>query len=593
VLADIGRPPDRRKRWLSAPALVAALAGLLGGACAPTPSLAATPADTVATHAYLQADYEFLRVALHTTPAVLKAESKIAEGIGRECAGVLKGAPSDTFGSGPNSSSRRTQGEQQRSQQELTTINAELSRTLNAPGAQRASAAAETFIAAVGSLSWSNPLIAVLVRFDDARMREKLTPSRLDVCADMKAWAASSFHVLSPASKAFAAAVQDGEKGRPEGTENELLKPYEGPAERAIIKRTDALERDPIVGLAKGRAPYERLERELGVPEEGFQRLANEPILARGKTHAGATFILRRETAGLLGNGCRAHAIEVDVQEPSKSDPGSVSGGGQSLCLHGHSHGQPSENCSGAVLTVYGAVAPSVRTVLLDLSNGRTISARPIEISKKHGGPAGVFVQGLRSYSTSVVALTELDADGTVVRTVNLTPALRCPRDEGGAETKGPRFVSLAQGRLPDGESFGIQALLFSFGNHYEFSLVADAGDHGTSESSDALVPKPPRKAFEWSLQDECPPQPFAVIYGTLAPPGESVAARTPEGLIPLTKVALAAHLHSGGPLFFGAFSSVPSELIVSGSDGATLYSESLAVRDKEEAEFCEGYAEP
>jgi hypothetical protein len=90
----------------------------------------------------------------------------------------------------------------------------------------------------------------------------------------------------------------------------------------------------------------------------------------------------------------------------------------------------------------------------------------------------------------------------------------------------------------------------------------------------------------------ECQPHEFAIVYGILSPPGDSVLARTPAGLVPLTKVAIAADLHSGGPLVYGVFSTLPSELVVLRSDGSTLYSESLATKGKEEAEFCAGYAE-
>jgi hypothetical protein len=56
--------------------------------------------------------------------------------------------------------------------------------------------------------------------------------------------------------------------------------------------------------------------------------------------------------------------------------------------------------------------------------------------------------------------------------------------------------------------------------------------------------------------------------------------------------VAIAPDLHPGGPLVYGVFSTLPSELIVQSSDGSTLYTESLAAKGKEEAEFCEGYEE-
>ena len=51
--------------------------------------------------------------------------------------------------------------------------------------------------------------------------------------------------------------------------------------------------------------------------------------------------------------------------------------------------------------------------------------------------------------------------------------------------------------------------------------------------------------------------------------------------------------LNAGGPLFYGVFATTPTELVVERADGSTLYTESLAVKAKEEAEYCEGYAEP
>jgi hypothetical protein len=70
------------------------------------------------------------------------------------------------------------------------------------------------------------------------------------------------------------------------------------------------------------------------------------------------------------------------------------------------------------------------------------------------------------------------------------------------------------------------------------------------------------------------------------------VLARTPQGLVALSKVEIAARFHSKGPLAYGVFASVPAELIVRRSDGSTLYTQSLTAAAKEEAEFCEGYAE-
>ena len=73
---------------------------------------------------------------------------------------------------------------------------------------------------------------------------------------------------------------------------------------------------------------------------------------------------------------------------------------------------------------------------------------------------------------------------------------------------------------------------------------------------------------------------------------GDSVLARTSEGLVPLTTVPIAAELNAREPLVYGVFSTVPQELVVRNSEGSTLYTESLAMRADEEAEFCAGYEE-
>jgi hypothetical protein len=51
--------------------------------------------------------------------------------------------------------------------------------------------------------------------------------------------------------------------------------------------------------------------------------------------------------------------------------------------------------------------------------------------------------------------------------------------------------------------------------------------------------------------------------------------------------------MHAKGPLVYGVFSALPSELTVLGDDGTTVYGENLQSKATEAAQFCEGYAEP
>ena len=125
--------------------------------------------------------------------------------------------------------------------------------------------------------------------------------------------------------------------------------------------------------------------------------------------------------------------------------------------------------------------------------------------------------------------------------------------------------------------------------------MSAQAGIEASAQQEASLafgplgsVPKP----SPWHSLVACPPHAFALVYGLLVSPGDSVLARTPKGLVPLAKQQLDPSMHAEGPLVYGAFSSLPSELIVRRSDGSTLSSESLVAKAKEDAEFCEGLAE-
>ena len=580
------RAPQARSGFRAASLILLAVALLWAPA-----SIAATPADTAATYAFLQARYQLNEAILHNAPASRSAASTLIARLGQECRGVLAGAPSegvDPLSERSATPTPRARGERQRSELQLQTIQEELSLSLSAAIYGPDRAATEAYAAQVAPLSWSDPRIAPLVSRGVRDLEEHLSPTIADACADMKAWAQSGYHALSAASHEFEVA----QKARTETTKaiasvDSLLKPYEGPTERRLIRRTQTLAKRLSTTIAGDFLGFSHLQRVLGVPESPFEESAQEPVLGRGATEAGGSFVVRTERSrGQFESRCK-HAVSIDITERSKGSQDFAESSGTSVCLSGRPEQQPSGECSGEVQSINFAVPASVRTARLLLSNGRTITSRIVRVPRRYGGPGGVYVQAVRGYSSYPVSLTELDAQGHVVRVVQLA-LLRCHREP---PEKRPTFVKLAEAATPDGEPFTIEGIAFQFGGHTSFNLELNAGlltRRNVIEVGNAAKPK----AFPWSLAMECPPHEFAIVYGILAAPGDSVMARTSAGLVPLTKVAIAADLHSKGPLVYGVFATLPSELVVLGSDGSTLYTESLAARGKEEAEFCAGYTE-
>jgi len=575
----IGRGCRHQRNAVLVTSTVMALLALAGTASATS--------DTKATHAYLQSTYELDQAVLHSAPAARSALTTTTEQISNECHGVLAGEPKENEGPPTEEhETPRVRGERERSEVQQRAIEGELDQTIFSALDQPNRAAIETFAAQVAPLSWSDPRIAPLVHGETTRLEELLSPPPVEACADMKAWAQSGYHRLSPASREFEATQKASSKSiGPRGSLKSLLKPFEGPRDRVLIRQIHALRPKLSQALAGFSQAIARLKRALGVPEDQFEERAREPVLGRGVTHAGTTFTVRPEpTGGPFGHSCR-HPVGYEFEERTKNGS---SGSGSSVCLGDRSERQPSGSCGGDVATITAVVPASVRTVRLLLSNGQTISSRVVRIPKRYGGPGGIYLQAVRGYSPYPVSLTELDRNGHVVAIKKLGK-IRCTREPPGI--RGPVFVDLATGTAPDGQPFTIQASIVHLGRGQTgFDLELPFGLHGGSEGLTIGGPKP--KAFPWSVGYECPPHEFSIVYGILAAPGDSVLARTAEGLVSLTKVAIAAKLHSGGPLVYGAFATLPSELVVRRSDGSTLYTESLAAKGKEDAEFCAGYAE-
>jgi hypothetical protein len=580
------------------------LAAAVGAILLSAPSgFAASAADTAATHTYLQARYELYLALERNVPAVRAAIAAASSQLARECPGVLAGAPRDE---GPfsllqprSNPTPRERGERARSERQQATIFEELFAALGAGRLPLDGQAAERFAATTAPLSWSDARIAPLVHATATSLQEALAIAPADACADMKAWAQSGFRTLSPASRSFQSTLTArAEHVAPEGSLSALLKPYEGGAERALLRHTDALGKKLVraeLGELKSTIPL--LQRALGVPASPAEEPQSAPVLGRGVTRSGARFVVRPETGeGPHDASCR-HPLTVEMHRKSPKGNSVAFGSSAPVCVSRSGDRSAFSECGDDEISITAAVPASVRAVRLQLSDGSAVTSRVVRIPRRDGGPAGVYVQALRGEKRYPVSLTELDRRHNVVRVLRV-PHARCRREPSPVP---PKYVDLARGTLPGGQPFVIEGLLDGASRHrphFSLTVRAHVPDFGLitesegEESEIAVGPPGTQKAFRWSQQAGCPPHAFALVYGILAPPGDSVLARTPEGLVPLTKQGLVPKLHAGGSLAYGVFASLPSELIVRRSDGSTLYGEDLTVKATERREFCEGSAE-
>ena len=334
-----------------------------------------------------------------------------------------------------------------------------------------------------------------------------------------------------------------------------------------------------------------RLSRILGFPNAASEEPRKQILLGSGRTAAGTHFAVNTEASGLLGALSSCHrSIAVSYSRPGDSPEVLIMGGPNNpICLSPPHERHPALFCEEGIETIQTAVPASVSSVRLVLADGRRIESRVVHVPPREGGPEGIYAQELRGSTSHAVSLVELSAGKQVVLTLDL-PRYRCVKPRGQQPELPISVDELATGHTPEGEPFTIDALGTL---EREPFLSVDAGvNPELNEITVGTVGPPAPKAFPWSLSIGCAPHPYAILYGFLAPPGDSVTARTPEGAVGLTVVPSEPRLHAKGPLVYGVFRSLPSELTVVGSNGSTVYAENLQAQARQATEFCEGYGE-
>jgi hypothetical protein len=576
------RDPGRRS-VAAASAVVLAFAALYGD-----PAIASgSSSDAQATHSYLLAQYKLLSALSHKAAAAHGAERDAAAQIARECPGVVSGMPPQPDVRSRRASSPRTKGEVARVSQQKQTLEEELGRAVGRSGESVYRPVEEAYAAEVRQLSWSNPAIAPALRAATMARLEDISAAGPPFCSDARAWAESGYRALSAASLEFrtSRAARRTADRLVDLSLSGLLTPYESASDRALIRKTRAVDSKLLAGALAAIRRVFNLDRIVGFP--GVEPEASRQItLGRGRTAAGTRFEVNSGSGVLGGLGSCHRSATVAYSRPGAPETLIVGGPNNPICLSAPRFRHPALFCEVGIETIQTAVPASVRSVRLALADGRTIESRAVRVPRRDGGPAGVYAQEIRGSSSHAVSLVELNGGGGVVLTLEL-PRYRCVKSREEPEAL-PTATELASGRTPEGETFTISA--FGSFNGEPF-LSASTGVN--PELNEPAIGLGAHKAFSWSLSIGCAPHPFAILYGILAPPGKSVVARTPAGLVALNVVTVERRVHAKGPLVYGVFSALPSELAIFGASGSSVYTENLQPEASDAAQFCEGYAEP
>jgi hypothetical protein len=183
---------------------------------------------------------------------------------------------------------------------------------------------------------------------------------------------------------------------------------------------------------------------------------------------------------------------------------------------------------------------------------------------------------------------------------ITVSPSAKEPAMAKQLSIPSPTGTRLTSGSVPRGPTFTIRAERHRELGHSYFRLNLETKDDesifgpGNAAAFENTLEEAGGRLFERPQSfSECTPQPYAIIYGLLAAPRDTVLARVLGHLIPLEKVAIPARLHVGGILAYGVFSPLPTELVVRNARGVVVSRASgLGQAAKAATETCEGEAE-
>jgi hypothetical protein len=201
-------------RWISVLVATFAVLGVAGPSAA-----AADSADVASTQAYLQTNYTLMRYFTAHIPAAKAEIASVLTGVRRECPLAASGSPQDVDSEQLSNEVVGTMV--------TTVVQHNLPATLNA-------------IRATASLRWSNGALNKTIHAYLAKAKALTTLAVPDLCADVKAWAASGFKTLPASTSAFSPHFLSWWVAP--GDQPPTLRRYESSQDAALAHRTTKLE---------------------------------------------------------------------------------------------------------------------------------------------------------------------------------------------------------------------------------------------------------------------------------------------------------------------------------------------------------------
>lgn len=188
-------------------------------ALAPAVPAAASPRDVASTHAYLTADYAVLHTTVSGWSRVEAAIAKLDAKFGSECPHVGAGSPQS---------------------EEEQKLSLEVAGALWATGYHANAGAVQSFVKAVGRLSWSNPAITRAARKLTKSLSEMTSLGVPPLCTDVRTWAAGGYSAVPADVTQYAKHVEAIEINQ---IPHRLLAPFLQGSDRALAVRDEQLNK--------------------------------------------------------------------------------------------------------------------------------------------------------------------------------------------------------------------------------------------------------------------------------------------------------------------------------------------------------------